>query len=386
MSENFWVRTVTLSIVFWSCRALAVALPLIAQSPSDAPVEVFQGKTEREESLNYADRTLRLTVTVEDTSFLLVKEGQEIKVGDTITDNKLERDRLNKQRQAVTLQIDNLKSKPIPEPIKPIKPPKLAQLPPVSFKEEEAVIAQAQLKAKQAQALLQSRTPMLLADNPGQRAEAEKAESAFRLAEEKVREQEELLLTMQDMKLQSPIIRHEQSKLKSLQSEAEQSKSLLEQARAKLNAAGVEQQQQLQALQTAVQVARSELELASSRLNTAHNNRKLLEYKASIEVAQRIEQENRSQQEWSQQQQQYAQNLRDRDYQLAQLNLSLSALDDKLSQIPVVRSPRNGYVRRIKPWVGNNGRYTTTLTISANAPESAVKGKKLNTSTTNEDS
>ncbi|WP_238360829.1 hypothetical protein [Iningainema tapete] len=59
----------------------------------------------------------------------------------------------------------------------------------------------------------------------------------------------------------------------------------------------------------------------------------------------------------------------DRDYQLAQLSLSLASVDEKLSQIPVVRAPRNGYIRRIKPWIGNNGKYTTTLTISNFTPD-----------------
>ncbi|MHC5720059.1 MAG: hypothetical protein ACYTX0_50510, partial [Nostoc sp.] len=46
-------------------------------------------------------------------------------------------------------------------------------------------------------------------------------------------------------------------------------------------------------------------------------------------------------------------------------NISLTTVEDKLAQIPMLRSPRNGYVRRIKPWVGKDGKYTTTVTISA---------------------
>ncbi|WP_211293115.1 hypothetical protein, partial [Brunnivagina elsteri] len=308
---------------------------------------------------------LKLTITVDDPSHLKVKEGEEIRIGQIIADNSIERERLRKQRQSVTLQIDNLKSKPIPAPIKPTATPPLSQLPKAQFVEEEASIAQSRLKLQQAQSILAMRSQLLQTDNPEKRAEAEKSEAALRQAQEKVNEQEELLRSMRDMKLEVPVIRHETAKLAQLQSELEQAQSALERERAKLNASAVMQQQELQNLQIGVQLARSELNMASSRLETAKSNRKLVEYKASIESVQRIEQENNSQQSYSQQQAQYAQSLRDRDYQLAQLNLSLSSIDDKLALIPAVRSPRNGYIRRIKNWTGNNGKYQTIVTISS---------------------
>ncbi|MBD2281493.1 hypothetical protein [Aphanizomenon flos-aquae] len=33
----------------------------------------------------------------------------------------------------------------------------------------------------------------------------------------------------------------------------------------------------------------------------------------------------------------------------------------KLADIPIVRSPKDGYLRKIKPWVGKHGKYTTTI-------------------------
>ncbi|MDF5725294.1 MAG: hypothetical protein PUP91_33555 [Rhizonema sp. PD37] len=83
-----------------------------------------------------------------------------------------------------------------------------------------------------------------------------------------------------------------------------------------------------------------------------------------IEQAKKLQIENQTQQEYSRQQQQYGQAIREHNYQLAQLNISLSTIDDKLSQMPVVRSFRSGYFRRIKPWVGNNGKNNTTIMIS----------------------
>ncbi len=358
----------------WSVFTLAVLMALgsvaIAQSPTPAPqqpLEVFKGSRSNNHSAFVGSkRSLRLTVTVDSPDFLKVKEGDEIREGQVLADNTTERERLERQRKSVALQIKNLKSKTIPKPFEPKTSPGLALLPKANFLEEESQIAQAQLRLQQAQQLLESRTQVLNTDNPLFRAEMEKAESAYRQASEKVAEQEELLRSMQDLKLDASVLRHEQAKLQQLISEQEQAQSALNQARGKLNFSAIEQQQELQRLQINVQLAQSELQLAQSRLETAKSDRKLVEYKASLDTAERIEQNNRSQQTFSQQEQQYAQAIRDRDYQLAQLNLSLGAIEDKLAQIPIIRSPKNGYIRRVKPWTGRDGKYTTVLTISAN--------------------
>lgn len=313
------------------------------------------------------NRPLNLTISVDSPEFLLVKVGQEIKKGDVISDNSLERSRLDKQRKSLLLQINNIKAKTIPVPSEPKKPPALVPLPNANFLEESARIAQAQLKLQQAQETLRSRTPLLQADNLEKRSNVENAESASFQASEKVKEQEELLKNMQDMRLDAPIIRHEEAKLKSIQSEMSQAKSALEREQASLDASAVASSQELQNLQVAVQIAQSNLQMAVSQLETAKSNRKLLEYRAAIESTQRIEQENQFNLSYSQQQQQYAQSVRDRDYQFAQLQIQLSSIDDKLAQIPTVRSPKNGYIRKIKPWTGNNGKYTTIITIASTA-------------------
>ena len=327
------------------------------------------------------NRPLNLTISVDSPEFLLVKVGQEIKQGDVISDNALERSRLDKQRKSLLLQINNIKAKTIPAPSEPKKPLMLVPLPNANFLEESSAIAQAQLKLQQAQETLRSRTPLLKADNLEKRSNVENAESASFQASEKVKEQEELLKNMQDMRLDTPIIRHEEAKLKSIQSEMNQAKSALGREQASLDASAIASSQELQNLQVAVQIAQSNLQMAVSQLETAKSNRKLLEYRAAIESTQRIEQENQFNLSYSQQQQQYAQSIRDRDYQFAQLQIQLSSIDDKLAQIPVVRSPRDGYIRKIKPWTGNNGKYTTIITI-ASTPNPQSKGSISSNQTT----
>ncbi|WP_223280274.1 hypothetical protein [Nostoc sp. PA-18-2419] len=330
-------------------------------------------------SILQQNRPLRMTLSVESPSFLKVKVGQEIRQGDIITDNSLERTRLEKQKKSVTLQIDNLKNKAIPKPFEPKQPVGLKQLPRAIFSEESAAIAQSQMKLSQAEAVLEARTQLLKTDNPERRAESENAEAGFQIASQKVAEQEQLIQSMKDMKLSTEILQHEEAKLKQLRSELDQANSALEQSKAKLNASAINQQQELQQLQMNVRLAQSELELANSRLVAAQNRRNLLEYDASLNEARQRQQETQTQQEYSRQQQQYAQDIRDRDYQLAQLNISLTTIEDKLALIPMIRSPRNGYIKRIKPWVGKDGKYTTVVTITAPAVSSKNGGGERST-------
>ena len=311
------------------------------------------------------NRPLRISLSVDNPSFLKVKVGQQIKQGDVISDNSLERSRLDKQKQSVKLQVDNLKSKAIPKPFEPRLTVGIKRLPPAIFSEELAAIAQSQMKKTQSQSVLETRTQLLQTDNPERRAESENAEAGLQIASQKVAEQEQMIGSMRDMKLSPEILQHEEAELKKLRSQMDQANSALDQSKAKLSASAIVQQQELQQLQINVRLADSELNVAESRFTAAQNRRRLLEYDASLEEARREQQRNQTLQEHSRQQQDYAQSIRDRDYQLAQLNISLSNIEDKLALIPMLRSPHNGYIRRIKPWVGVNGRYTTTITISA---------------------
>lgn len=283
------------------------------------------------------------------------------------------------------MQIQNLKSKKIPKPIAPNPPSQINPIPPANFAEEEAAIAQAQMKLTQALSLVEARTPLLKSENPERRAEVEKADAVFQQAAQKVEEQRQLLQSMRDLKLQDEIIQHEQAKLKALEGEQEQARSALKQAQAKLNASAIDQLQQLQQLQIAVRIAQSELELAQSRLLASQSRRQMVEYAANVNAAEREQKQQQLQQEYNRQLQFYSQALSDRDYQLAQLGISLTAIDDKLAQIPIVRSPQDGFIRRIQPWTGNNGKYSTTVIISdtvINKPSNPGASSSTNSSTT----
>lgn len=233
------------------------------------------------------NRPLRMSISVDNPSFLKVKVGQQIKKGDVISDNSTERDRLSKQKQSVTLQIDNLKSKGIPQPFKPTQQLGIKPLPPAIFSEESAAIAQGKMKLSQAGAILEARSQLLQSDNPERRAEAENAEAGLQIASQRVQDQEQMIQSMRDMKLSSEILQHEEAELKKVQSQKDQANSAFDQAKAKLNASAIAQQQELQQLQINMRLAESELNVAESRYTAAQNRRQLTEYDANLNEARR---------------------------------------------------------------------------------------------------
>ncbi|YAF99283.1 MAG: hypothetical protein AB3A66_27975 (plasmid) [Nodularia sp. CChRGM 3473] len=326
------------------------------------------------------NRPLRMVLTVDDPSFLKVRLNDEIKKGDIISDNSTERQRLERQKKSIQLQIENLNSKVLIAPTSPPPTTELRNLPPANFAEELAAINQAELKLGRARAVLVTRSKFLTTDNPERRADFEKAGSVLAIAHQKIQEQEQMIQAMQSMKMQPEILQHEESKLKQIQSEYDQARSGVDQSQAKLSAAAILQGQDLENLQTAVALAQSELQVSRSRLEAARNRRQIQEYQASVDANRRSQSEIQARQDFERSRLQYEEASRNKDYQLAQLGISLTAVEDKLAEISMVRSPRDGYIRKITPWKGNNGKYQTTITIVSDInPSKNSEGNSPNT-------
>ena len=342
----------------------AIANTLAAGIAETAPkVETVTEEEELPDNSLQKDRPLRMSISVDNPSFLKVRLNDEIKIGDVISDNSIERQRLDRQKKSIKLQIENLNSKTLIVPTPPPPTPLLRNLPPSTFSEELAAISQSQLKLKQSKVILANRSKLLTTDNPERRAEFEKAGASLAIASQKIQEQEQMIVAMQDMKMQSEILQHEQSKLKKLHSELEQARSEVDREQAKLNNSAILQSQELEQLQTNVNLAESNLQVATSKLEAAKVNRQIQEYQASVEESKRSQFATQSRQDYERSRLQYEEATRNKDYQLAQLGISLSAIEDKLADIPIVRSPRNGYIKKVKPWVGKEGKYQTTITI-----------------------
>jgi hypothetical protein len=106
--------------------------------------------------------------------------------------------------------------------------------------------------------------------------------------------------------------------------------------------------------------------------------RSTTEYRHSITLAESVGAQNRAALEYQQQWAHYEQRLRDRDYQLSQVQLQLEGVEDAIAALAVVRSPYSGRIRQVK-WLGQgpDGSLSVELTLLVrDSAGTAVSGEQ----------
>jgi len=247
-------------------------------------------------------RLHKITLAVTEPSDLKIKAGSVVSAGQIIADQEGERDRLNQKKAELNLAIERLQNQIITKPQKPLEPlapkpvPPLKNLGDISYQQYEAAIE----KAKK---------------------ELDRAAAELALKDRQI----DYIKGIEG--IDPAVIEHELAASAQLEAKAK-------------NAA-------------------IEINLAEGKLITAKQERQQREYQHSLDVAKRIEEANTAQSFY---QRQVAENLiayqrqsadyekeqRERDYRLTQTRLQLSAIDDSISKLSVIRSPYDGTVRRIK--------------------------------------
>lgn len=244
----------------------------------------------------------KMTLEISEPSDLKVKVGDAVSAAQIIADQDQERKRLTLKKEELRLAIARVESQKISPPQKSVDPekpkevPELGQLPPFSTAEYEATISKTELELKRAQNTLDLKQRQI-----------------------------DYLRGLQG--IDPAVLEHEST--------------------------------QMTELQTKLEVAQSELDLANGRLETAKNKRKQEEYQHSLNIARRVEEANQAKSFYQKQVTEnqinyqrllstYEKEIRDKDYQLTQLKLQSSSIDDKLAQLAVIRSPYSGQIKRIK--------------------------------------
>lgn len=266
----------------------------------------------------------KISLQVTEPNDLKVKAGSTIAAGQIIADQEGERDRLEAKKAELTLAIERLKNQLITKPQKPLEPlapkpvPPLKQLGDISYQQYEATIEKAkkELDRAAAQLALKDRQIDYIKGIEG---------------------------------IDPAIIEHELAASTQLEAKAKD--------------------------------GAIEINLAEGKLITARQERQQKEYQHSLDVAKRIEEANTAQSFY---QRQVAENLiayqrqssdyekeqRERDYRLTQTALQLSAIDDSISKLSVIRSPYEGTVRRVK-FVGQvDNKLGVDITILVNLDSS----------------
>jgi len=347
-----------MEIKSWFVKVSAIAtimtlfVPKILVSSSFAespvPIEVTTQSQQVEPSPQKPiERPLRLSVTVSDPENLKVKIGDVVKVGDVLVDKPQERSRLTIQKKMIILQIERLKEREIipPRPLRKLLP--FRHLPPANYAEELAGISHAKLRLQQAKIILKHRTPSL-----------EKVDDfAYQEAQTQAEQQLKLVQEMQTIQAQPEVIQHETLVMQKMQRQVTKAQADMAEVKDK-------QAQELEQLKLNVQLAESELEQKKAALAAAHSRRDTQEFAVSLEAGKRDQQEEQIAIEHEHQILLYNQQQREKSYQISELNIRAQQIDDKLADLPIVHSPKSGYIKRIGPWIGKDGKYTTRLVIA----------------------
>ncbi|MEG4293238.1 hypothetical protein Q5692_31735 [Microcoleus sp. C2C3] len=288
----------------------------------------------------------KINLAVTEPSDLKIKAGSVVSAGQIIADQEREKARLNQKKEELTLAVKRLELQVITRPEKPLEPvppkavPPLKELGDISYQQYEAAIE----KAKK---------------------ELERASAELSLKDRQI----DYIKGIEG--IDPAIIEHELAASAQLEAKAKD--------------------------------AAIEIELAQGKLISAKEDRQQKEYQHSLDVAKRIEEANTAQSFY---QRQVAENLiayqrqsadyekeqRERDYRLTQTRLQLSAIDDSISKLSVIRSPYDGTVRRIKftGQIDNKLGVDISLVVSldvdrptANPSTSSAPNSSTNSNTTN---
>ena len=271
----------------------------ISSSPTPQIVTGEKGSRQR----------LSLKLTLSSPEDLKVREGDQVKDGQILSDRLRERQRLEAQKRQLQIQMARLKAPIVGAP--PARPiPEVASLPPASFLDEVAEVERQRVMVQRAESVVGNQQRML-----------------------------DLLASMPAGQLPEATLPHEQEVLKQKQQELDQ--------------------------------ARAEMQLAEAKLAQAQQDRQYQEYLHSLEMSKRsiaIQQGELQRQEQLQRQEEQE---RDRSFKLAQLETQMQQLDSQLFSLSSVRSPFNGKIQRLV-WQGQTDQnLVVELTLIADAGSAA---------------
>lgn len=310
----------------------------IAIASVTAPITPLTPIPERRKN-RLEPRNIKIELTLSNPTDLKVKPGDKISAGQILSDRVDERNRLQAKKKQLQLSLEklNLPLTPIAQP-KPI--PEIAELPPVSYTEEEAAIKLKQQKLTE-------------------------AERAIALQQKKIDSIEQLKTNKNPNNMASPLLRG---------TEGDQKKGSTPNLKLILE----HEQANLKNLEAARQSAQIQLEVQESKLTTAKEQRAYIEYQRQLEQTRRaiaIEQQHQAIQRQESERERL---LAEREYSKAQIETQIQTLDYQIIQLSSVRAPYEGTIKKVK-WTGQSDHNLTavvTLAVNSDRPTIANSTSK----------
>ncbi len=328
-------------------------------------------------------RPLEIQLTITDPEDLKVKEGQQVSKGQVLSDRTKERDRLTRQKtltENAIKTLNNTQFLPPPEP-KPLPAPQ--PLPPISLEKEEAAIASAELKlrqAKRAYALELELDPFL---RPMATLEAAKREWEMAIAASE--QAQEILTTIAAIDGNDIEIDHHQHKLNETLREQGRREAIYLQKEAELREAQHLRAANLAKLRDAIAQAQSNYDQAQANYSDARNERTQKEYEHRLMETRRVEEVNKAASVFASQKAAYQNSLLRKDQQLFNYRERLDAINLDLEKISVVRSRYDGTIQRVRTTNQNDNTINVTVVLVPGQSDRSTTGGNPFNSITGDD-
>jgi multidrug efflux pump subunit AcrA (membrane-fusion protein) len=255
----------------------------------------------------------KIRLTLSGSTDLKVREGDTVKEGEILADRLRDRQRLMNQRKQLELRIRRLQE-PVISPAAARQIPEVAGLPPTSFLDEAARVEQSKVKIETAERAVMQQQRML-----------------------------DLLDGIPDAEMPEATMPHEEEVLQQKQQELDQ--------------------------------VNAELTLAQGQLAQAQAERQHQEYEHSLEISKRAIALQQSELQRQEQIQQSAREQKEREFQIAQLEAQIQAIDTQVFALASIRSPFSGTIRRIKYEEQTDNNLVIELQLIADIPSDGSKPK-----------
>ncbi len=298
-------------------------------------------------------RNIKIELTLSNPTDLKVKPGDIVTAGQVLSDRVSERNRLQAKKKQLQLSLQklNLPLTPIPQP-KPI--PEIAELPPVSYAEEEAAIKLHKQKLTEAESAIAL-----------QKEKIEQLRSLFSTKAEEKRSggAREKISSNSPLHPCTPAPLHENCS--PVQGGVSKHKLILE-----------HEQANLKNLETARQSAQIQLEVTRSKLTTAKEQRAYIEYQRQLEQTRRAIALQQQQQAIASQESERSRRRAEREYSQAQIETQIQTLDYQIHQLSTVTAPYEGTIKKVK-WTGQSDHHlTAVVTLSVNSDRPTIANSR----------
>lgn len=293
-------------------------------------------------------RTLKFSIQLSSPEDLKVKQGDKVSAGQLLADRTKERQRLELQRQQLQISLSKIQSQRIIDPPIPTEIPGLLALPEADYSVELAKINQAKLKLQQLDEKLRKEEAIALIPPDILSAKLEEARDNEKESQRQLELQIKKAEAVRDLNLARHYEDHEKVITEKLEAEAKKATAEITNIEAQIAQAINDNRFKISQLSLDKQQAEAEVKVSYSELEKAKRKRKEDEYNHRITLIRRLEEANQAESIYAYRKQETDEKRRNQQFQLAEVQSKLTAIEQQLSNLSTVRSPYNGVVRRIK--------------------------------------